>query len=832
MFVAAAVAVPVVTNMETKTGNMNGKYAVTSRGDVNTNWNSDYASKGYEYFDVWAPEIATHYGEVFWTDQGSTPLPDHIVKRFDGKVIAIQGYEQDQVMVDPVGKPGVNPERDVSVPINWAYNHHYCAWMAGKHSERKEIPVPGDVYGSGAHGMKTMIASVDKKDFSETGPRLWADVAQTSWFISEGNGGESRKSFHGYPQGYAQLVESPTSWHITPMQIDTRNREHGVGPESVRNCTDMNKCAGYEPRQARYGRGWGGVSGRPKEVDGYSGILECPCNSRYGGDPQFYPDAKTKVLQRSFAAIPGGECERSFQHAQECFDAVAALGFNASKVTNDTAKHQDLPHGCLFVEGNDGSAEALYNEAGSGKCAASSLVKAQSTSARNKVTFGLSLDAKTKVATITIKGPSTGYIAVGLDAQAMADQPYTIIVNSTGALEHKLGTCGTEADHCAGTLLATSVKVISNTVEDGVRSVVLTRAFDGASKNHYTFDPAKVATLQYISAAGPTQTFGYHGFDGKDALTMSFSGVSPVCICDLGENGDLCWNTKVAPGTWGRPNDTSTHCAHFQKNCVARQPDLGKAGTPESGDLLYQHNPTCNSGQYSGGLSCCKHKRIMLDEDQEVPKDLLRYHMKFRFWFQEYVPAVRGKTNASHIDLPRIYWQTEGHAGEYDIPPAFWVEGKDPKIVGYPEVGPYPELTPGTACTGDCPHGDSCECIHTITFNNTVSNMRLIYAGGHCHAPSCIGIWLYRNDPGHEMELLCHQAPIYGNGTGVNSIAGMYDEAGYLALPPCLWGDEPGLHPSVLLPPNTPLVSIKKNYNTHKGHFGEMASWQMRGINF
>lgn len=26
-------------------------------------------------------------------------------------------------MVTPVGKPGLNPEKDVSVPINWAYNH-------------------------------------------------------------------------------------------------------------------------------------------------------------------------------------------------------------------------------------------------------------------------------------------------------------------------------------------------------------------------------------------------------------------------------------------------------------------------------------------------------------------------------------------------------------------------------------------------------------------------------------------------------------------------------------------------------------------------------------
>merc|ERR1712054_702364 len=59
----------------------------------------------------------------------------------------------------------------------------------------------------------------------------------TNQMFSEGNGGESRKSFHGYPKGYAQLIESPTAWHITPMQIDTRNRDCGVGPESVTNCT-------------------------------------------------------------------------------------------------------------------------------------------------------------------------------------------------------------------------------------------------------------------------------------------------------------------------------------------------------------------------------------------------------------------------------------------------------------------------------------------------------------------------------------------------------------------------------------------------------------------
>ena len=45
-------------------GNMNGAYVVSSGGKVGVPFNTDYASKGHEYFDVWAPEIATHYGEA------------------------------------------------------------------------------------------------------------------------------------------------------------------------------------------------------------------------------------------------------------------------------------------------------------------------------------------------------------------------------------------------------------------------------------------------------------------------------------------------------------------------------------------------------------------------------------------------------------------------------------------------------------------------------------------------------------------------------------------------------------------------------------------------
>jgi hypothetical protein len=212
----------------------------------------------------------------------------------------------------------------------------------------------------------------------------------------------------------------------------------------------------------------------------------------------------------------------------------------------------------------------------------------------------------------------------------------------------------------------------------------------------------------------------------------------------------------------------------------------------------------------------------MLDEDQIVAPTLLRYHMKFRFWFQEY-----NASTPSHYNLPRIYQQTEANAGEYDVPPAFAKPGLP--SVGY-EDWPVGKPTPGTTCTGTCPDGPDCECVHEIVYKWTVSNMRLIYAGGHCHAPSCKELILYENSTG-TLRLLCHQLPVYGTG---NVTKDKYDEAGYLHLPPCLWSDDPseGLQPTVWLGPNTPLVSIKRNYNTKMGHFGEMASWQMRGVFF
>ena len=49
-------------------------------------------------------------------------------------------------------------------------------------------------------------------------------ASMASIVFKENPGGEYRKSYHGYPSGYAQLIASPTTWLFNPMQIDTHNR--------------------------------------------------------------------------------------------------------------------------------------------------------------------------------------------------------------------------------------------------------------------------------------------------------------------------------------------------------------------------------------------------------------------------------------------------------------------------------------------------------------------------------------------------------------------------------------------------------------------------------
>ena len=245
-------------------------------------------------------------------------------------------------------------------------------------------------------------------------------VIPNAQFFSEGNGGEFRKSYHGYPQGYAQLVYSPKEVKIQPMQIDTHNRDF--------NSSTVFK-AGLLPRS----------SAAPLNAS-YSGLLECPCTTRI-----------VKNWTTTYTTATSGICSVSVKNATECFAAAAQVGPVPS--LTKTVSSADLPAGCFITHDANGTVTAIFNSASTstatcGKGGAQFFGKITS-----YVNASLLLDTKVSggLATITMTGPANVWFGLGFNANAMGDLPYAIIVDGTGNVtERKLG------DHDQGTQLSTT----------------------------------------------------------------------------------------------------------------------------------------------------------------------------------------------------------------------------------------------------------------------------------------------------------------------------------------------------------------------------------------
>lgn len=705
-----------------------------------------------EYFDSYSLPIRSLYSQVHWTSHGDIPLPPEIVERFsNGKVLAIVGYEVDQVRVDETSG------EEVSVPITWAYNHHYGAYLYSSKTTRLVQKATTAKTAHMSHGSDKVWVVEPLEGFdsevTDEGSSLDSAFPQSTFF-SEGNGGEMRKSYHGYPKGYAQLIQSPDTFSTQPMQIDTWNR----------NMTDTTFLPGPLPKSSKIRDG----------VAGYNPILECPCSDRL---------PKEWGMTYSLDTNHGCAKAEAMDNATECFGAVSrlipALRF-AYQVVNDSHVAQ-----CTATLAEDGSVLAAWNTAASGhadKKRGGGKKKVVGV-AQDIVNVTVVIDEEVSRVSMTLSGPADKWFGVGFGANSMctkmeADEcltggPYAIIVQGDHIEERKLDY------HGKGRALdEASVVVHSNDVsKDGTMRVIrLSRPVEGSTEDFFTFDPM-AASLKIIVATGCDLVFAQHCGHGPNQVTF-LPLDTPESVVRAGIHGTIGGNS-------------------FDKTCAPHP----------KGDLLFQKNPTCTVQDYQGGLTCCRHEHFLLDSDQEIPwqDQPLEYRLKFRFYFEEYAPESSTQP-ASHKNLDRIYWATETFAGEYDVP----------------------------QCTHNTP---SSQCVHIITSRwqvkefvdadeETAAGVHLIYAGPHCHAPVCLSMELYNADTG---QLLCSVAPLRGAG----SSAEKYDEDGYIAMPPCLWSEDPkrteGLPLPDLLQLNTTLMSIKRANSTYP-HTGEMASWQMRGV--
>lgn len=120
-------------------------------------------------------------------------------------------------------RKGAGPNgEDVSVPISASYNHHYGVTMIGASARFKKIQLDGpddpraQEFTAGGHGgplpWEQPHYAVEQVAPSASGHPI--KVAATS-----SNGGEYRKSMHGFPPGYALVVDSPTHVQTSPMQV-------------------------------------------------------------------------------------------------------------------------------------------------------------------------------------------------------------------------------------------------------------------------------------------------------------------------------------------------------------------------------------------------------------------------------------------------------------------------------------------------------------------------------------------------------------------------------------------------------------------------------------
>jgi hypothetical protein len=729
--------------------NMNiGQYKIANSGTHRTDYHND------EFFEVYSPPIKTLYSQVFWKMQEAVPLPNDIQERFADKIMAVTGYEVDQVRITSGGG-------EKSIPITWAYNHHYGAYLSNSNKTRLVKRKAGKErmymnHNSNEYWTAELIDNADAADESDIPLHI---------FFSEGNGGEFRLSYHGYPKGYAQLIESPDTFSCNPMQIDTWNRDH--------------------PYTSEFHPGPLPKSSRIPPSAGYSGLIECPCTDRL----------EIKWNMTYTLEDGSSSCTGDIQNATECFYA-AETEVQALKHVTRTVSQKSRPHGCSVTQYNDGTVEAIWNTA-SGTPPKSAFDEHAPLIAFSHAQVNVTVRLEEDEATITVVGPPDRWFGVAFGSSTMcmhlvSDEcpdggPYAIVVSGEdySVTERKLGF------HGPGSILENSIKVISNSISSGNRTVVLSRPLEGASSNHYSFDLEKTS-VPIITARGCSSEFAQHCGHGPSELSFLAVG-SPKRICQAGISGTIAGD-------------------QFDNNRCAPSP---------FSDLQTQGNPTCAVQTYRGGLSCCRDGHPLLDQEQDIPwaDQYLEYRLKFRFYFQEYESAVENIRPASHYSLVRFYWQTEAHAGEYDIeqcPEGTPVEQCIQVITSHWRVRDMMHecsLRPdGAWCTGK---GSSDA--------NKTAGIELIYAAPHCHAPSCLSMELYNADTG---QLLCHVEPIFGQGDSDKN----YDEHGFLAIPPCLWGDEKeGLSRPHFLSLDTTLLSIKRN-NSTLPHTGEMASWQMRGI--
>ena len=320
-------------------------------------------------------------------------------------------------------------------------------------------------------------------------------------------------SFHGVAPGHAIVIESPTQLQITPMQIDTWNRE----AMNISH-TPCPYVAGPLPRAALSPPG-----------SRYSGLLECPITTRI-----------SKVVEGGYRVRAFGQCAAAIETPSECFAAAqqTVQGGPGATFAHQTVHNGSLPRGCTITTGPTalGAHTIIFNEAQNSSVPCASGTTLQGGAASSLVNMSLRLDAAAAEATITLTGPANVWFGVGFNASRMSDAPWTIVVEGgdQGAVsEHRLG------DHLPGTVLSPSLTVVHTSVTQGRRTVTLRRPLKvtgPSAQQYYQFETETAdTTINFINALGTSATFVAH--QEHEPASITLSSINGVGKCQWAQRG-------------------------------------------------------------------------------------------------------------------------------------------------------------------------------------------------------------------------------------------------------------------------------------------------------
>jgi len=498
---------------------------------------------------------------------------------------------------------------------------------------------------------------------------------------------------------------------------------------------------------------------------GLSPLIECPCGDRISRKTVETPNI-----------LASGTCTSHLASEVACTAAVASI---ATVSSSASVSNRSMPYGCIMVpSGHSNSYEAIFNTAKSAQRCGPGESQPLALHAAAQLTdlVNVTVTHDGKMAHISMSGPADVWFGVGFGTSVMTSA-YAIIVDGVGVVsERKLGA------HAPGSALKPTLTVISSSVAAGIRTVEVARHVVGDTKEYFSI-PTTPGQVDLIAAVGMTSTFSYHRAHTGGQMTLIPTAASS-CICTPKEDNYLIYmNTTVQ-------QFNGYNCVGAPRSDMAQHGDGTGRNVP---------NAACHMQTYHGGTECCKHKMFLTDREDahRIPDQTDTYFLKWRYYFQEYEPTIAGAP-ATHQHLHHWVFLIDQQVNDYE---------EDNAHYGTPSIGGITaNLTAKDMGLEDIPA--------------TYSTITPLVMTPHCHAPSCIREELWNVDTG---EIICNVTAMYGN-PEYGPLSQVFNEANYIAIPPCIYGYQPGLQKPFSLSPSTRLRAIKYFNNTYR-HLGQMAQW-------